>query len=382
MVAHGRVESRLVEGHGGLRVTDFATPLTGAAILAILGAYDLSPYRTRSIVTRTLSSTYLTLAFAVLSLLALPTEAATQVVASERSTVSQVVSGTEIVIDYSRPSARGRTELFGGAVAWGRTWTGANSNTTLHFSDDVTLGGEEVSAGTYGVWIQPMEEGSWQFMLHEDTTLFHTRHPPLEDGLLTLPMHTTQGADFVETMRWDLQDVRATGAELVLAWGTERASIDLGVDPGYVLTVDPIEAARYVGDWEFDQSMTAPPEDRREAMRANRDPADLEIFDAYMAAITEPRPMSIVYTAAQLILDDPQMDAVMATAQGAGFQTLLMPRTEGIFEPGTMLRGDLAFAGGQGLWEFEFDEEGQAVSFVVRDASDAIVGRGARAGAR
>ena len=324
-------------------------------------------------------------AFALLAGLTLcvgPTDAVAQVVASERATVSQIVSGTEIVIDYSRPSARGRTELFGGDVAWGRTWTGANSNTTLHFSNDVTLNGEEVVAGTYGVWIQPMESGPWQFMLHEDTTLFHTQHPALDDGLLTVPMHTMVGHDFVETMRWDFQEVRATGATMTLAWGTQSVSIDLGVDPGYVLTVEPTEATRYVGDWTFDQSMTAPPEERREAMRANQAPDDLAVFDAYMAAIGAARPVSLVYEEGRLILADPAMDAIMSSVQGAGFQTLLMPRTEGIFEPGTMLRGDLAFAGGQGLWEFEFDDAGRAVSFVVRDSADDIVGRGAREGGR
>ncbi|NNK63976.1 MAG: DUF2911 domain-containing protein, partial [Gemmatimonadetes bacterium] len=60
----------------------------------------------------------LVLSVCALALLA-PQPAATQIVASERATLTQQVTGVEIEIDYSRPSARGREPLFGGVVPWG-----------------------------------------------------------------------------------------------------------------------------------------------------------------------------------------------------------------------------------------------------------------------
>jgi hypothetical protein len=320
-----------------------------------------------------------TLLIAGLAALAVPSGASGQVVASERATLSQTVSGTEIVIDYSRPSARGRANLFGGQVSWGRTWTpGANLNTTLHFSKDVTLNGEDVSAGTYGVWIQPMEDEPWLFMLHEDTTLFHTMHPALEEGLITVPMARTGSEEFVETLRWDLQAIGASGADLTMAWGRDRVSLELGVDPGYVLTVDPAEAGRYVGDWTYDQTMSAPSDSMIAAMRAGVPEEERPAFDAYMAAIAQPRSVTIVYDEGRLLLVDPMIDAIMTSMEGAGYETVLMPRAEGIFEPGTLFRGDLALAGNQGLWEFEFNEAGQGTGFLVRDPTDEIAGRGRR----
>jgi hypothetical protein len=124
--------------------------------------------------------------------------------------------------------------------------------------------------------------------------------------------------------------------------------------------------------------MNAPPESMIETMRADVPPEDRPAFDAYMAAMAQPRSVAILYDAGRLILSDPMIDAIMESMEGAGYQTVLMLRAEGIFEPGTLLRGELAFAGNQGLWEFEFDEGGQAVNFVVRDPTDEIAGRGVR----
>src|SRR5690606_36171936 len=69
--------------------------------------------------------------------------------ASPHSVLKQTVGLTEVEIDYSRPSMRGR-EIFGGLVPFGAVWrSGANDPTKISFSDDVELGGVIVPAGTY-----------------------------------------------------------------------------------------------------------------------------------------------------------------------------------------------------------------------------------------
>ena len=78
-------------------------------------------------------------------LAALPTGAAGQVRASELGTVSQIIDGTRIAIEYSRPRARGRNDLFGGEIKWQEVWTpGANFATTLEVSRDVRIDGHPV----------------------------------------------------------------------------------------------------------------------------------------------------------------------------------------------------------------------------------------------
>ncbi|MBL7473196.1 DUF2911 domain-containing protein [Robertkochia sediminum] len=87
---------------------------------------------------------------------------------SPAAEVEQVVGLTEVEVDYSRPSMKGRT-IFGDLVPYNKLWrTGANANTTITFDTDVTVGGKEVKEGTYAVFSIPGEK-SWDIMLYSDT---------------------------------------------------------------------------------------------------------------------------------------------------------------------------------------------------------------------
>ena len=64
----------------------------------------------------------------------------------------QTVGLTEVSIDYSRPSMRGR-KVYGNLVPFDKLWrTGANAYTKVSFDTDVTIGGKEVKAGTYSIF--------------------------------------------------------------------------------------------------------------------------------------------------------------------------------------------------------------------------------------
>ena len=71
---------------------------------------------------------------------------------SPAASVSTVVGLTDVKIDYSRPSAKGR-KIFGeGTVLLpnGLIWrTGANTGTKIYFSDDVKVEGIAVSKSEY-----------------------------------------------------------------------------------------------------------------------------------------------------------------------------------------------------------------------------------------
>ena len=58
---------------------------------------------------------------------------------SPATKVEQMVGLTELKLEYSRPSMRGR-EIFGNLVPFNKIWrTGANNPTTISFSDDVKI---------------------------------------------------------------------------------------------------------------------------------------------------------------------------------------------------------------------------------------------------
>ena len=72
--------------------------------------------------------------------------------------VTQEVNGKKVTIDYSKPSKRGRI-IFGELVAYGEVWrTGANESSWVEFSDDVTIQGEKLAAGKYGLFTIPGED--------------------------------------------------------------------------------------------------------------------------------------------------------------------------------------------------------------------------------
>ena len=86
---------------------------------------------------------------------------------SPKSTLSQTVGLTDVEVDYSRPSAKGRT-VFGDLVPFNKLWrTGANANTIVSFSDDVVIGGKTLKKGKYSIFTTPKPD-SWEVVFYSD----------------------------------------------------------------------------------------------------------------------------------------------------------------------------------------------------------------------
>src|ERR1700733_12280483 len=85
---------------------------------------------------------------------------------SPACTLKQHVGLTDIEIDYSRPSIKGRT-IFGGLVPYGQVWrTGANEATKVIFSTPVKLNGTEIPAGTYALMTIP-DKDEWTVIVNK-----------------------------------------------------------------------------------------------------------------------------------------------------------------------------------------------------------------------
>ncbi|PTX62186.1 Protein of unknown function (DUF2911) [Kordia periserrulae] len=88
---------------------------------------------------------------------------------SPSAKIMQTVGLTEVTIEYSRPAMRGRT-IFGDLVPYDQLWrTGANANTTIEFSDDITIGESAVKAGKYAIFTKPGKD-TWEVILYNDTS--------------------------------------------------------------------------------------------------------------------------------------------------------------------------------------------------------------------
>ena len=87
---------------------------------------------------------------------------------SPKSNLEQTVGLTNVAIEYSRPSMKGRT-IFGDLVPFGKIWrTGANENTTISFSDDVVIDGQTLKKGKYALYTMPKAE-NWDVIFYSTT---------------------------------------------------------------------------------------------------------------------------------------------------------------------------------------------------------------------
>lgn len=137
---------------------------------------------------------------------------------SQRGSVYQRVGYTDITITYSRPVARGRT-LFGGVVAWGRTWNpGADSATTIHLSRDVLVEGRPLPAGRYTLWVVPRADTAWMVIVSRAVGVFHTPYPGEDTDALRLAVAPERGTH-MEVLAFYFPVVARDSAVLRLHWG-------------------------------------------------------------------------------------------------------------------------------------------------------------------
>ena len=114
---------------------------------------------------------------------------------SQMASVMQRIGTTDVTITYSRPSVNGR-EIWGKLVPYGLNnlgfgtskaapWrAGANENTILTVSDDVTIGGKPLKAGTYGLHMELHENGKVTVILSNNSTAWGSYfYEPSEDAL-------------------------------------------------------------------------------------------------------------------------------------------------------------------------------------------------------
>jgi len=68
--------------------------------------------------------------------------------ASQHALLTQRIGLTDITLNYHRPLANGR-QIWGKLAPYGQVWrAGANENTTITFSDPVTVEGQALDKGT------------------------------------------------------------------------------------------------------------------------------------------------------------------------------------------------------------------------------------------
>lgn len=164
---------------------------------------------------------------------------------------TQTVGLTDVSVEYSRPAKRGR-KIFGDLVPFGQVWrTGANANTKITFSDDVTVGGTSVKAGTYAIYTKPSAK-TWEVILYSDASNWGTPRKWDDAKVVvktvvpvnTMP-HTT------ESFTIGIENLSNAGADLAFSWDKTYVVVPFKVptDTKTVASIDKVMAGPSAGDY-------------------------------------------------------------------------------------------------------------------------------------
>ncbi|MBW1296118.1 DUF2911 domain-containing protein [Aquimarina litoralis] len=148
---------------------------------------------------------------------------------SPLSKVEQVVGLTDVAIEYSRPSMKGRT-IFGNLVPFDKLWrTGANKNTMITFSDDVKVEGAALKKGTYAIFSKPGKE-SWEVIFYSDANNWGTPRQWDDSKVAAKVKVKTAKIPFnVESFTIMFSDFTMDSAAINFIWENTEASVKLEV---------------------------------------------------------------------------------------------------------------------------------------------------------
>ena len=145
------------------------------------------------------------------------------------SKVEQKVGLTDVTLEYSRPGMRART-IFGDLVPYGKLWrTGANKNTSITFSTDVTVDGQALKAGSYAIFTTPNAE-SWDVVFYSDASNWGT--PETWDDSKVAAKVSAQVYPLsmkIETFTMVFDDLSNGSATLGMLWENVYVGVKLSV---------------------------------------------------------------------------------------------------------------------------------------------------------
>ena len=142
--------------------------------------------------------------------------------ASPRDTASGTIGAATLLVDYGRPSRRGR-EIFGALVPFDAVWrTGANAATTLVVGAPIEIGGKPLDAGTYTLYSLPTRTG-WTLIVNGQTGQWGTEYNQDRD-LLRVPLALSRPAAPLDTFTITVEPGSGDGS-IVIGWDTLQGAV-------------------------------------------------------------------------------------------------------------------------------------------------------------
>jgi tetratricopeptide (TPR) repeat protein len=170
---------------------------------------------------------------------------------SQKGVTIQRVGLTDITMEYYRPAVKGR-KIWGDLVPFGFTlptvdgidkapWkTGANMNTTISFTHDVTVEGTKVGAGKYGFFIAMHENGKATLVLSKTNSAYGQYFYKEEEDILRAIVNT-RSTPHTELFTCSFDVVEEGSTILSLKWDKIEIPVKIEVDVPEIVTASLVE---------------------------------------------------------------------------------------------------------------------------------------------
>jgi hypothetical protein len=135
-----------------------------------------------------------------------------------RATSKLDVAGKFIMVEYGRPSLKGRDVL--AMVEPGKVWRmGADKSTTFTSNARVSFGKVTIPEGSYSLWLKKISDNSFELVFNKKSGQWGTERESIDD-LASVPMSFSEGTQSVELFTINLnKGAKGNSGELELLWG-------------------------------------------------------------------------------------------------------------------------------------------------------------------
>ena len=154
--------------------------------------------------------------------------------ASQHALVSQRIGITDITINYHRPLANGR-QIWGKLAPYGQVWrAGANENTTITFSDPVSIEGQPLEKGTYGLHMIP-GESQWTVIFSKNSASWGSFTYKQDEDALRVNVKP-QTAELHDALAYDFDDLKPDSAVVTMRWDKVAVPFKVHVNVNDIVT--------------------------------------------------------------------------------------------------------------------------------------------------
>ncbi|HTM88539.1 MAG TPA: DUF2911 domain-containing protein [Terriglobales bacterium] len=169
---------------------------------------------------------------------------------SQHSVLTQRIGITDITINYHRPLVNGR-KIWGDLVPYGQVWrAGANENTTIAFSDPVTIEGQPLDKGVYGLHMIP-GENEWTVIFSRNSTSWGSFTYKQEEDALRVTVKP-QPADMHNALTYDFDKLTPTSAVVELEWDKVAVPFKVDVDVNKIVEANLHQQLRGLSQYTWE----------------------------------------------------------------------------------------------------------------------------------